>query len=126
MQRLDQVLGSAGADTNNWTLTSANAITPDGRFVVGEGYYLGGETWAFIADLGVAPVIFSVSTRGPSIRIGWYSVPNMVYQLQSVSDLTQTNWTNVGNPITAFDPTTLATDLMGPDPARFYRVALLP
>jgi hypothetical protein len=39
--------------------------------------------------------------------------------------LTATNWTNLGNAITATNGVITALDAVGPDPQRFYRAVLL-
>jgi hypothetical protein len=46
--------------------------------------------------------------------------------VQFNGDLTQTNWTDAGGPITATNASATGTDLIGPDRQRFYRVTLLP
>jgi len=50
---LQEVLeNEVGLDLRGWTLTSANDITEDGRFIVGEGVNGDGEREAFLVDLG--------------------------------------------------------------------------
>ena len=41
-------------------------------------------------------------------------------------DVTQTNWTNAGGPVTATNTSATASDIIGPDRQRFYRVVLIP
>jgi hypothetical protein len=48
------------------------------------------------------------------------------YQLQFKTNLTQPNWTNASGPITATNTSATASDIIGPDRQRFYRVALMP
>jgi hypothetical protein len=48
-----------------------------------------------------------------------------VYQVQYKTNLLQTNWINLGNAITATNVTATATNLIGSDPQRFYRLQLL-
>jgi hypothetical protein len=49
-----------------------------------------------------------------------------MYQLQFNSDLTSTNWTNLGSPIPAIASTLTATDTLTHGPQRFYRLVLSP
>jgi len=43
-----------------------------------------------------------------------------------MNNLTQTDWTNSGSPIIATNNTATASDIIGADHQRFYRVVLLP
>jgi hypothetical protein len=47
---LDAFLAGAGIDTTGWTFTSARDITPDGRYVIGEGVRAG-RVCGFLAEL---------------------------------------------------------------------------
>jgi hypothetical protein len=42
--------------------------------------------------------------------------------VQYTTNLTSTNWTNLGAPILATGGVTSDSDNLGPDPQRFYRV----
>ena len=48
------------------------------------------------------------------------------YQLQYNTDLTTTNWNNLGGLVLATNGTLCASDPIGTDPQRFYRVLLSP
>jgi hypothetical protein len=61
-----------------------------------------------------------------TISLTWSTVPGLAYQVQFNTDLTQTNWANLGTALTATNTTAFASDALGPDPQRFYRIALLP
>jgi hypothetical protein len=56
----------------------------------------------------------------------WLALRSRSYQLQYKNDLTQTDWTNSGNPITATNNAASTSTTIGPDFQRFYRVVLLP
>jgi hypothetical protein len=45
------VLQTAGVDLTGWSLASANAVTPDGKIVVGTGYNPSGNIEAWLARL---------------------------------------------------------------------------
>jgi hypothetical protein len=62
-----------------------------------------------------------VSTKQPRNRA---SVP--FYRLQYNSDMSSTNWTDLGGSRTAAATTLSATDPATNGPARFYRVMRLP
>ena len=74
-----------------------------------------------------APVFQSVGQTADTITFTWTTAPGRSYQVQYTTDLAQTNWTDLGSPITATNSTTTAFDLILSGPAqRLYRVALLP
>ena len=54
----------------------------------------------------------------------WNALLGRAYQVQVKSDLTQTNWTNLGNRITATNTAMTAVDSAGADGQRFFRVQL--
>jgi hypothetical protein len=64
----------------------------------------------------------SVSRDGAVITFTWSSVSGMVYQVQYNTNLNSGVWTNLGSPILATSSTANATDTIGPDMARFYRL----
>ena len=51
---------------------------------------------------------------------------NLAYQLQYKTNLTQTGWINLGNPITASGGILSTNDVPPADPQRFYRLQVLP
>lgn len=73
-----------------------------------------------------APVIQSVTQTNGTLTLTWTTEAGAVYQPQFLADLSSTNWTNLGPPITASGTTLGATDSIANASQRFYRVALLP
>ena len=69
-----------------------------------------------------APGLQSVTGTGGTVTFTWSAVVSAVYQLQSRTNLVQDNWSNLGNAITATNIVMSATDSIGPDPQRFYRL----
>jgi len=62
----------------------------------------------------------------PAASLTWSTEARGTYQLQYNSDLSSSNWTNLGSPVTAAGATLSATDSVTNGPRRFYRaVALL-
>jgi hypothetical protein len=60
------------------------------------------------------------------LSFGWRAVSNQTYQVQYTTDLRQTNWMTLISAITATNSTATATDVVGPDVQRFYRIIELP
>lgn len=98
---------------------------PNGDFygTTFEGYNYG---TIFRLSLSLAPVFQKVVRSGASLLLTWTSVAGRTYQLQSTTNLPPTNWVNLGGPVLATNVTTTASDVVGPDRRRLYRVALLP
>ena len=71
------------------------------------------------------PAFQLLSASGNGLAFSWNAVPGSVYQLQYNTNLLQTNWINLGGALTAADTTLSVTNLMGPDPQRFYRLQVL-
>jgi len=55
----------------------------------------------------------------------WLALAGRSYQLQFTTNLTQTNWSNVGGTIVATNTTASAPDAIGVDRQRLYRLLLL-
>jgi subtilase family serine protease len=73
-----------------------------------------------------APIVQSVTLAGNSITFTWSSIANGSYQLQSASELSNPNWTNVAATVTASGGLVSATEPIGASSQQFYRVVLLP
>ena len=72
-----------------------------------------------------APVILSLGLTNSNVAVTWSSAANLIYQLQSNTNLHNTNWINVSPNVTANGPTTTKTNAIGNAPQQFYRVSLL-
>jgi hypothetical protein len=71
------------------------------------------------------PTIQSVTRSGNTINFSWASAIGHGYQVQYKTNLNQVGWLNLNNPITAIGSVTISSDTIGPEPRRFYRIALL-
>jgi uncharacterized repeat protein (TIGR03803 family) len=71
------------------------------------------------------PAFQSFMFAGTNLNLSWSAIVGSSYQLQCTTDLTQTNWINLGSPISASGSTVTATDSMT-NSQRFYRVVLVP
>jgi uncharacterized repeat protein (TIGR03803 family) len=92
--------------------------------------YAGGASnlgTVFRLTIDSAPPAFqSVMRTGNTIGFTWNALAGHLYQVQFTTNLLQTNWTDLAAPIAATSSTASATDAIGPDFRRFYRVLLLP
>jgi hypothetical protein len=92
-------------------------------------YYLG------LDDISVTPIMppafkAAQQTTAPTtaFNLTWSAVAGLVYQVQYNTNLLQTNWINLGSPITATTNTLSISDTnaFSSSPSRFYRVVELP
>jgi trimeric autotransporter adhesin len=104
---------TTGSLSNNYTviITSASGSVTSG--VVTVKVQLPPITPAFTASNGV-------------YTFTWSAASNFTYQLQSATNLAAPGWIDLGDPITATNNSVSATDAVGPDEQRFYRVRLWP
>jgi len=66
------------------------------------------------------------SQPGGTLTFTWAAFAGKAYQLQFKTNLAVRDWNDLGLPITATNATATASDTIGPDRQRFYRVVLLP
>ena len=110
------------------TLT-LNNVTPNNApnyTVIITGSY--GSVTSSVATLTVtlpAPNLLTCWTTSGLLKFTWAAVPNQTYLVQYTTNLNSTNWLSLGSPITATNSTASASDFIGPDQKRFYRVVLL-
>jgi len=71
------------------------------------------------------PVILSLGLTNNVAAVTWSSAANLIYQLQSNTNLSGTNWVNVPPQVAASGPTITQTNATGNAPHQFYRVSLL-
>jgi hypothetical protein len=90
-------------------------------------FYVDDISVQVVAGVAVPPpTIQSVTRSGNTINFSWASSAGRSYQVQYKTNLTQAGWLDLNSPITAVGPVTSSSDTIGPDPRRFYRIALLP
>ena len=117
----------ANLGATGWTNIQLIATAPAPGTVLAIGFrndpaYLG------LDDIAVtpitAPVFQFVSQAGGIITFSWSAVPGLAYQVQYRTNLTQPDWINLGSATTAISGALSASDTVGPDPQRYYRVVL--
>jgi hypothetical protein len=85
----------------------------------------------FTPTLGTAPPPPAPEFQAPALvdgalQLTWASVSGVAYQVQYSTDLSQTNWINLGAIITATTNSTSTNDVIGSNSLRFYRVVVSP
>jgi uncharacterized repeat protein (TIGR03803 family) len=73
-----------------------------------------------------APMFQTVRKTNNVLTLTWSAVTTKTYQLQYKTNMNQLNWNNLGGIITASGSSASATDSIGADKQRFYRIELLP
>ena len=76
--------------------------------------------------LQLPPITPSFTASSGIYTFTWNAVSNLTYQLQSATNLAAPDWIDLGSPITATNSYVSATDPIGSDGQRFYRVRLVP
>jgi len=76
--------------------------------------------------LSNAPVWTSITRSNGNIDITWSGLPGNVFQAQYATNLTQTNWSDLGGPVIATNGFGSQTDSAPSSVQRFYRVYLVP
>jgi uncharacterized repeat protein (TIGR03803 family) len=116
-------LVSLDPSTGNLPLAGLT-VGPDGNLY---GTTQSGDFYGNIFRLGVAmaPVFYPASLGGGNFLLSWSSVAGYSYQLEYVSVLGGTNWTNLGSPIIATSGMSSSSDAMSSVSNRFYRCVLL-
>ena len=76
--------------------------------------------------LVIPPTLQAVTLTGGTIMITWGAVPNQAYQLQHITDMTQTNWMSSISSITATSATMTVSNVIGSVTQQFYRILMMP
>jgi uncharacterized repeat protein (TIGR03803 family) len=72
-----------------------------------------------------APTFQNVTRAGDAVTFTWSATAGVSYQVQFASSLPQTAWSNLAAPLTATNETLTATDSIGANEQRYYRVVQL-
>ncbi len=71
-------------------------------------------------------ILNSTVAPGGNIALSWNAVSNTSYQIQSTTNLTGSNWINVGSPILATNNVVSVSLPTGGAPGQFYRIVISP
>lgn len=116
----------SGATRRILTLTNLT-IANSGTYSVVVSNSLGSATSSGALLTVLFPPSFQTITKSNnSLMLSWSAAQGQKYQLQYKTNLNSTNWFNLGSQITAGSGTISASDLIGSNSQRFYRVILLP
>jgi uncharacterized repeat protein (TIGR03803 family) len=96
----------------------------DGNFygTTSGGGLVGGGT---VFRLTIVPEFQAATLTNSTLSLTWSTEAGGTYQLQYNSDLSSTNWINLGSPFTATGATLSTADSVTNGPQRFYRLVLL-
>ena len=92
----------------------------------GQGHTGSSNPFSVIAFVPPQPVFQSWVHTGNALTFTYSALSGQVYQLQYKTNLNQVNWFNLGSPIPATNSVMSASDAVGSDPQRFYRITVLP
>ena len=73
-----------------------------------------------------APVLRPAAQANGAMQFSMNTTAGVSYQVQYVTNLLQTNWINLGQPLAATNSLATVTDASAADPQRFYRVVIVP
>jgi len=79
-----------------------------------------------ISVLPLRPVLQNTAQVGGTVTFSWIALQGSQYQIQSSTNLAQTNWVLLGGPIIATNPAMVVSAAVGTNCQLFYRVVLLP
>jgi uncharacterized repeat protein (TIGR03803 family) len=127
-------IGTNGALTSLYSFTGGNdGGLPNGGLVQGSNgsFYgtteYGGQGGAgTVFRLTIVPEFQAGTLSNNTLNLTWSTERGGVYQLQWNSDLSSTNWSNLGSHLTATGATLSTTDIIMNGPQQFYRLVLSP
>ena len=80
-------------------------------------------------DVSVEPIpvprFQSINARNGTINLTWTTMAGLTYQVQYKTDVSAAAWINLGSAMLATESTMSASDAIGSNPERLYRVALV-
>ena len=115
------------ADQPSFTLTNVTPASLSNHYSVIITSASGSVTSSVArVTLQLPPIMPAFTASNSLYTFTWSAVSNQSYQLQSATNLVAPNWIDLGSPITATNSSVSATDAVGSDGQRFYRVRLWP
>jgi sugar lactone lactonase YvrE len=115
------------ADQPSFTLTNVTPSSMSNYYSVIITSASGSVTSSAVSVNLQLPPITPVFTASNSVcTFTWSAVSNQMYQLQSATNLTASDWTDLGSPVIATSNSVSITNVIGADEQHFYRVRLWP
>jgi hypothetical protein len=90
----------------------------------GKAQGLGIDNLSFSASIPL-PVPVNIQTSGTNLFLNWTGVAGQIYQLEYTTNLTDSAWTPVGNPVTGTGGTLTTTNNLGNSSQCFFRLQLV-
>jgi Pro-kumamolisin, activation domain/Viral BACON domain len=112
-------------ELDNWT-NMLFVVTASGTNTVlqfgleNDNYYFGLDDIALLPI--PTPTFRAVALTNNAIQFTWNSLAGLIYQVQYTTNLDQPDWINLDSPLTATGYTSTATNSLGSDTRRFYRI----
>jgi uncharacterized repeat protein (TIGR01451 family) len=129
---LDTAPTGAGINSSNglfgWQTseTNANTTNPVTVRVTDNGVPHQSDTRSFVITVVPGPFLEFVSLSNSIATMQWSSISGQTYRVVANGSLVNTNWTNLVPDVTALGTNTTATDAVGTNMQKFYRVRLVP
>jgi hypothetical protein len=106
--------------------TNANTTNPVTVRVTDNGVPHQSDTRSFVITVVPGPFLEFVSLSNSIATMQWSSISGQTYRVVANGSLVNTNWTNLVPDVTALGTNTTATDAVGTNMQKFYRVRLVP
>jgi uncharacterized repeat protein (TIGR03803 family) len=126
-------MSTNGALTTLYHFGGSDGANPSGGLVQGSdgsfyGTTVGGGVDGFgtVFRMTIVPEFQTMTLTHNTLSLTWSTEAGGTYQLQYNSDLSSSNWTNLGIPFTATGANLSTTDSVTNAPQRFYRLVLSP
>jgi sugar lactone lactonase YvrE len=115
------------ADQPFFTVTNVTLANASNHYSVVITSASGSVTSSVVTlNLQLPPVAPAFTVSNGVCTFTWSAASNQMYQLQCATNLVAPVWQNLGSPVTATSNVLSATDSLGADCQRFYRVRLWP
>ena len=129
---LDTAPTGAGINSSNglfgWQTSDseANTTNPVTVRVTDNGVPHQSDTRSFVITVVPGPFLEFISLSNSIATMQWSSISGQTYRVVANGSLVNTNWTDLVPDVTALGTNTTATDAVGTDMQKFYRVRLVP
>jgi hypothetical protein len=112
-----------GSETGIFTALNLTPLSPG---LMWQTNY-GSTTFSLIVT-SAPPTVLSAGTSlaGGAFALTWNAIVGATYQLQYTTNLAPANWLDLDDPVIATNSTMTASDIIGLNPQRFYRLLWLP